>query len=167
MNDSYVRVTACCGRSMKPLLSVTNDCDRSRCHRQKKKSLQWTRPLYLPFKTPQIGNLNWHGSLTPAFPWRSQHLLRAKSDLRTGWGAHYARKGDISVQRSGEDPEVLQMHSGFLSGSWTDATGKCCPDALGTRNTADWPQPHDHITHSQLSRFVLETGDSSPSRRAL
>lgn len=36
MNDSYVRVTACCGRSMKPLLSVTNDCDRSRCHRQKK-----------------------------------------------------------------------------------------------------------------------------------
>lgn len=37
-----------------------------------------------------------------------------KSDLLTGWGPHYAQEGDISMQRSGDYPEVLQMHSGFI-----------------------------------------------------
>jgi len=37
-----------------------------------------------------------------------------KSDLLAGWGPHYAQEDDISIQRSGGDPEVLQMHSGFI-----------------------------------------------------
>lgn len=37
-----------------------------------------------------------------------------KSDLLTGWGPDYAQEGDISMQHSGDDPEVFQMHSGFI-----------------------------------------------------
>lgn len=37
-----------------------------------------------------------------------------KPDLLTGWGPHYAQEDDISVELSGDDPEVLQMNSSFI-----------------------------------------------------
>lgn len=37
-----------------------------------------------------------------------------KPDLLTGWRPHYAREADVSMQSSGDHPEVLQMHSGFI-----------------------------------------------------
>lgn len=57
----------------------------------------------------------------------------------------------------------------FHSSSCTDATGKTSLRTLTltrTRNTADWPQPHDHVTRSLLSTSVL-AGESSSSCRTL
>lgn len=47
-----------------------------------------------------------------------------QSDLLTGWGPHYAQGGDISMQRSGDHPEVLQMHSGFIQAAGLTQRGE-------------------------------------------
>ncbi len=47
-----------------------------------------------------------------------------QSDLLTGRGPHYAQEGDISMQRSGGDPEVLQMHSGLIQAAGLTQRGE-------------------------------------------
>lgn len=37
-----------------------------------------------------------------------------KSDLLTGWRPHYTQQGDVSIWTSGDGPETLQMHTGFI-----------------------------------------------------
>lgn len=44
----------------------------------------------------------------------SSTCVGMKSDLLTGCRPHYTEEDDISKLGSGEDPEVLQMHSGFI-----------------------------------------------------
>lgn len=45
-----------------------------------------------------------------------------KPDLLTGWRPHYAEEGDISMQRPGDGPEGLQMHSDFIQAAGLEPT---------------------------------------------
>lgn len=83
-----------------------------------------------------------------------------KSELLTGWRPHYAQEGDISVQCSGEDPEVLQMHSGFIQAAGLIQQENAVRTHRG-RETQLTDPDHMTITCSELSWFVL-AGDPSP-----
>lgn len=62
-----------------------------------------------------------------------------KSDLLKGWRPHYAHEGDISARCPGDDPEVLQLHSGFFEAAGQIVGGGHRHRAL--RHTADWHLP--------------------------
>lgn len=88
-------------------------------------------------------------SLTPMFPLEISTRIMVKSDLLTGWRPHYAQEGDISVQRSGDDPEVLQMHSGFIQAAGLIQQGRPSHPRLLPGHIEDakhsWlTSPHDH-----------------------
>lgn len=60
-----------------------------------------------------------------------------KSDLLKGWRPHYAHEGDISVRCPGDDPEVLQLHSGFF-----EAAGQIVGGAQSTETHSWLTSPH-------------------------
>lgn len=67
-----------------------------------------------------------------------------KSDPLKGWRPHYAHEGDISARCPGDDPEVLQLHSGFF-----EAVGPNCGVRAWGADTEHWAtqltdvSPHD------------------------
>lgn len=54
-------------------------------------------------------------------PLKISTCLTVQCDLLAGWRPHPAEEGDIiCMWRSGGDPEVLQMHSGFSQAALAD-----------------------------------------------
>lgn len=86
-----------------------------------------------------------------------------KSDLLTGWGPHYAQEGDISMQRSGDDPEVLQMHSGFIQAAGLIQQGRVSHLRLLAGHSED--AKHGRLT--SYDHYVLQVKLICSVRRPL
>lgn len=129
---------------MVPLLSITDDCNRSRCHRKKKK-LTWT--LYQPFKTQKLeiySDIILNGSVSLKILTFAHSKIwspdRVGSTLRTqGWHQSAAlwrrSRGSLDAQC-------------FHSSSWTDATGKSLSERIGD-------EKHSWLTSTTWPHYAL------------